>query len=167
MASTFYEDRVHLEQAVTDLLRASCREADTDPQPRMILLPGGGTPRGVYQLLTEDPLAPAQAVCFGLTDDRQVPDSEPVSNFFALRPALEAASVPPERIYRPDKALSPPAAADRYQAELAHFLAEGGRITLALLGLGTDGHTTALFTPDDLARARDRLVLASPSARPC
>ena len=37
-----------------------------------------------------------------------------------------------------------------------------GRITLGLLGLGADGHTASLFTPEDVARGENLYAVAVP-----
>ena len=45
----------------------------------------------------------------------------------------------------PADAADPSAAADRYAAELHAPLGDNGRLDLALLGLGEDGHVASLF----------------------
>src|SRR5690606_18560002 len=51
-------------------------------------------------------------------------------------------------------------AAERYNRDLKAFLAAGGTIPLAFLGLGADGHTCSLFTDADLAKCTGKLAAA-------
>jgi len=52
---------------------------------------------------------------------------------------------------------------DKYDQELSAYMAyikKGGRITLAMLGLGVDGHVASLFSTDDLERGKRRCAIS-------
>jgi 6-phosphogluconolactonase/glucosamine-6-phosphate isomerase/deaminase len=62
--------------------------------------------------------------------------------------------------------LKPEAAADDYGRRVASFLDAGGHISLALLGLGSDGHTASLFSVQDMEAAQGRTAVAVHRAPP-
>ena len=101
-----------------------------------------------------------------LADERCVPSTHGDSNIKALRENfLGKVPVPPERVYGIDESLlsdghSTAEVADEYERRaLMPILAEsGGKIDVAVLGFGPDGHTCSLFPGHDLLTEEGRLV---------
>ena len=73
---------------------------------------------------------------------------------------VRALGLPREHVLHVHTELPLEQAATRYHEDLARFLEHNGRITAAWLGLGADGHTCSLFTPEDLERAPGRYAAA-------
>lgn len=74
-------------------------------------------------------------------DERCVPLDSDDSNFKACDDVF-LSKLPGVRVHTMDPTLEPSAAAEAYEAE---FVSCGGRLDLALLGSGADGHTASLF----------------------
>jgi len=95
------------------------------------------------------------------------------SNFAGCDAALfsKLDALPRAHVYTIDEAAlsDPEEAARRYAAELERI--SGGRIDLALLGMGPDGHTASLFPGHALLDATDDRLVAhiedSPKLPPC
>lgn len=127
------------------------------------MLSGGQTPLPAYRLLlAAPPPIVAETVNLFLSDERLVPPDSPESNQGRLADFFRALRVPEDRILRVPSTLAPAEAAQRYHRDLAALLGRGTRITLGLLGLGADGHTASLFTPDDLRRGAGRYAVVVP-----
>ena len=136
-----------------------------------VALAGGSTPRGLYELLADDP-ALVRAVPWDRThvffsDERHVPPNHPDSNYaMAHKALLSKVPVAPGHVHRiagelPD---TNRAAAAYEEALTAHFrLSPGGfpRFDLALLGLGPDGHTASLFPETPALEETSRLAVAT------
>jgi len=120
----------------------------------LLALSGGSTPRRLYELLAREPWARRidwSRVHVFWGDERCVPPDHPQSNYRMAREALlDRVPIPPANIHRILGEVEPHRAADLYEQTLRSFFgsAEGppGRsFDLALLGMGTDGHTASLF----------------------
>lgn len=105
--------------AVADRIAAELAK----PGPKRIAVPGGSTPVKVFALLAERALDWSE-VTLCLTDDRQVPDDHPASNYGKLAAALGDSGVTVERLVE--------------GAAVAPF-------DLVWLGMGEDGHVASLF----------------------
>lgn len=142
-----------------------------------IALAGGSTPRGVYEVLASLPDIPWEAVVLAFGDERCVPPDDPRSNFRMVRESLlqPLGSRAPHVLRMEGEDPSPAAAARRYDAELRRQLAgtppdrDLAVLDLAVLGLGTDGHTASLFPGDpfvDEPISADARLVAPVTARP-
>jgi 6-phosphogluconolactonase len=137
-----------------------------------LALSGGSTPRLLYRLLAEptEPFArrvPWPQVHFFFGDERAVPPDDPASNYRMAREAL-LDLVPSGSVHRMEAELGANEAATRYEAALRdHFGAvEVPVLDLALLGLGTDGHTASLFPGSPALRERRHWVMAAKGPPP-
>ena len=105
-----------------------------------IALSGGSGPRLAYEragILQPD----WGRVELWWVDDRCVPPSDGRSNYRLIRESLlDGLSRPPAAVHRIRGEASPEVAADEYDAALA-----GVTLSLALMGIGPDGHTASLF----------------------
>lgn len=128
--------------------------------PFAVMIPGGRTPLPVFDAIVRKPFAIAPNAHITYTDDRHVPEDSPESNYGASKPLLRAVQFPPDRVIRVLTDLPLLTAADRYHTELQGFLENGGRLVVAFLGLGPDGHTCSLFTQEDLDRGAGRFAVA-------
>lgn len=132
----------------------SALQGGTPDEPRRVLLPGGSTPKSLYQALSEPGRLPAShwrtIECF-LGDERCVPPDHPDSNYGMIRSTLlEPLGPNAPRVHRiqgedPD----PEHAAREYETILRTRFQTPMRtmpsFDLALQGLGPDGHTASLF----------------------
>ena len=83
-----------------------------------------------------------------------------------MKAMIRSLGIPASRIIRPHTGLPIDESAREFDRALAAFLSRG-TITLALLGLGADGHTASLFRAEDVRRgARCYAVSTSRSHGP-
>ncbi len=118
-----------------------------------VALSGGSTPRSLYELLATPEYAravPWSSVEVFFGDERFVPSDDPDSNEHMARLALLAnVPIPDEAIHPMARGSNQEAAATAYNALLrSRFEGQEG-LDLALLGLGTDGHTASIFPCED------------------
>ena len=162
--------RVHAtaHDAAEALAREVCRlSADAVAQRGRftIALAGGSTPAALYSLLASSPLSaeidwPRWHVFWG--DERCVPPDHPDSNYgMAKRTLLDHVPIPPSHVHRMHGEGNPSGAAAEYEHTLHEALAPDGRLDLALLGIGVDGHTASLFPGTAAIYERDRSVVAN------
>ncbi len=126
-----------------------------------VVLSGGNTPRGMYELLAQPPcrdrVAWAQVQVFW-GDERCVPVDDPRSNARLARQVwLDQAPILPAQIHPILGQLPPEAAARAYEALLKSFFAgHPPRFDLVFLGLGEDGHTASLFHDHEVLKEQVR-----------
>ncbi|MFO7871590.1 MAG: 6-phosphogluconolactonase [Kiritimatiellia bacterium] len=135
-------------QATAALLKSHTAAGDSGL--RAVIIPGGATPRPVYREIAARPWKASPGLRVFLTDERMVPADSPDSNFGNARNALSALGIPPQNVLgvSPEKPLQENAAI--WNRSFSDFFDKGGTISLALLGLGSDGHTASLFPGMDI-----------------
>jgi len=157
------------------------QEAVLDKGFCTIVMSGGSTPQLTYTLLGEPAYAgqmPWQQSHFFWGDERWVAFTHQDSNYAMIQKAfLSKIHVPLQNIHQiPTGNSSPEAGAKIYETHLRDFfqanpLAEMKNIEeeitvpsfdLALLGMGTDGHTASLFPGSDILEEKKKWVAAVP-----
>ena len=125
-----------------------------------VMLSGGRTPLPAYRELArrQPPAAPGLHLLY--SDDRYVPATSDASNYFQSRDLIDALALPAGSVLRVRTELPLEEAAADYEKRISAMFESGVRITLGLLGLGTDGHTASLFSADHLEQARGHLAIA-------
>jgi 6-phosphogluconolactonase len=137
-------------------------EAVLDRQERYALaLAGGSTPRRLYGLLADVSGIPWERVHLFWGDERAVPHSHKKSNVRLVRETLlHAIDIPDANVHPIPTDDEAETCARRYARTLQRaFDDRRDTFDLALLGLGSDGHTASLFpednpSPDDEAWVR-------------
>lgn len=147
-----------LTQDMADLLERHLQETG----PVAVMLSGGRTPISVYQELCRRGGKASESVRVLYSDERYVSADSPESNYGATVPLLSSLGIPDTRVFRVHTELEWSAAAALYHQDLRRFMNGTGRITLGLLGLGTDGHTASLFSPGDITRGDNLYAVAVP-----
>ena len=127
--------------------------------PMTVALSGGSTPRGLYQLLADEPFREQVSWAnthFFWSDERHVPPDHPDSNYrMAYEALLSRVPVSDSNVHRiHSENPSAQQAADEYEKTVVP------RLDLILLGLGTDGHTASIFPGSDVVHETKRLVAA-------
>lgn len=128
------------------------RQAIADRSRFTVALSGGTSPLATFSNLAQ---GAAGHIDWGKVfvfwcDERCVPPDHADSNYGAAkRLLLDPVRVPAANIHRMQGELEPTLAADRYEECLREYFADTAdrvpQLDLALLGLGTDGHTASLF----------------------
>lgn len=131
-------DAEKLASSAADLIEHEIRTAD-----RCALgLAGGSTPRATYQSLVSRDIDWSTTTTW-LTDERWVAPTSPDANQRMVRDSL--VSPTGVEFLAPDTTLKRPSlAASSYTEKLIPMLGAATR-RIALLGIGTDGHTASLF----------------------
>jgi 6-phosphogluconolactonase len=117
-----------------------------------LALCGGNTAGAAYEAAAGADWSRAE-IWFG--DDRAVPPDDERSNYRLVRETL-LSLVEPAGVHRIEGELGAEEAAARYDA-----LVDELEFTLALNGVGSDGHTASLFPRAPGLRERERRVLAA------
>ena len=151
-------DAAALARAAAERFVIAAERAIADHERFVVALSGGSTPRRMYELLAQEPLAlrvkwSRVQVVWG--DERCVPPTDPESNFRMAREALlDHVPLPAGNVHRIHGEDDPAKAAAAYETTLRDLLRtpsgppsfEPGRnIDLVLLGLGENGHTASIF----------------------
>ena len=155
-----------MRQVAAARILASADRAIRERGRFLVVLAGGNTPRGVYELLSAAQANwPAWQVYYG--DERCTPPDDAARNSKMASTAwLDHVAIPAGHVHAMPAELGPVEAAARY----AGLLADVGDFDMVLLGIGEDGHTGSLFpgqNPGAGADAPDALpVFDSPKPPP-
>jgi len=143
---------------VVDDVAEAAFELFVDEAPSIVLLTGGRTPQRLYERLAGADL-PWEDMAFFFSDERCVPDTDPLSNFAMADRAL-LSNIASARYPMDGESCD----ADGYEATLRQELGERPWFDVALYGLGPDGHTASLFPGRPEVDERDRLAVEVPEA---
>jgi len=156
IVSRAFETRAALHSALIVLLHDEMQTHK--PYPYAVLLSGGSTPKPVYDQIAKMLNTVSDNLHLAYTDERYVAYDSPESNYNMSLPMVLASGLATDKVFRVQTEVAFEESAARYHDDLANFLFKGGKITLGLLGLGTDGHTCSLFNDIDLERSKNRLA---------
>jgi len=164
-----FPDLASLSQAAADHICELAGEAIQARGRFSLVLSGGSTPKGTYELLTQAELDWTRIhVFFG--DERCVPPEHPDSNYrMAQRTLLVHIPVPKENVHRMRGEILPEQAAAEYEQTLRDFfnaadanqpstISNPQSFDLVLLGMGQDGHTASLFPGSPILQEKVRWV---------
>ena len=157
-----FATRSELDTALTDRLEKAigATAMQSAGGPAVIMLSGGHTPLPAYREVARRRPPHGDRLTIAYSDDRYVPADSDASNYHATRPLIDALGLPQSQVLRVRTELPIEDAARDYESCLRTLLASGAGIGLALLGLGPDGHTASLFSPEHLQKSRGRLAIA-------
>ena len=126
-----------------------------------VALAGGKTPQPFYEALTKMEWDWNNTHLF-FGDERNVPPDHPESNYLMVKKALlDRISIPKTHVHRWCTELGLEAAAEAYEKELKCYLGESPHLDLAILGVGTDGHTASIFPDTEAVFEGRRLAMAN------
>lgn len=137
--------------AVAERTLAAAGQAVRQRGRFVIVLAGGNTPRGVYELLPSGAADWSKwHIYFG--DERCAPRNDPARNSRMAEAAwLGHVPIPARQVHEMPAEIGPIEAANRYAATLESV----GMFDLVLLGLGEDGHTGSLFPGHDVGQCAE------------
>ena len=151
-----FDDAEKLNVAAAEHIFDAATDAVAERGRFLLVLAGGGTPRGVYAQLASHSAAKIdwERVHVFWGDERCVAPDHPESNYrMAAESLLRWVDLPATNVHRIRGEESPESAAMMYDRELAEFfrvatpahLGPEPAFDLVLLGVGEDGHTASLF----------------------
>lgn len=156
--------------AAAETVMREIRRAADDSGRCTIALAGGETPRALYARLAARPDGlPWSAIAWYFGDERWAPPQDAQSNYRMVEETLfSRVPIPRNQILRVPTETTPPAAAAAYETALrTRFPGRDWPVfDLALMGLGTDGHTASLFPRDAALGERTAWVTATRAGRP-
>ncbi len=165
-------DQAHLFAALAERITELARQSIAQDGLFSMALSGGSTPKGLYRqmaLLSEQQF-PWNMTYLFLGDERCVPHSDNDSNYKMISDnLLSHISIPSTNVFptiNQDK--DPDQSAKVYEQTLRRFFKpkdktqqEFPHFSLALMGLGEDGHTASLFPGSEALNEESRLCVAN------
>lgn len=110
-----------------------------------MIIPGGRTLMPLYQRLFQHGLKIPTDFRFVLSDERHCATKSPESNQGSILPFLKRAGAEVHQVIVPDVDLPPEESASKFNEDIEFFMGNGGSIDVAILGVGSDGHTAGIF----------------------
>lgn len=168
VVEVYPEGAAWVEAAANEIGR-TLEQAVSQRGSALVALSGGRTPVAVYKRLSQSPWSetiPWPRIEWIWADERWVGADQPDSNFGgALEALLSKVPVDKKRIHRiPTEGISLERSILEYEAKLRELVARrGSGIDLAILGMGSDGHTASLFPGSAALMETDRWVAATTS----
>lgn len=157
-----YADAEELARAAAEILLGEIRAGR-----KRLVLAGGTTPARTYEVLGRI-AGPSdyRGVHLFFGDERAVPPDHIESNYGMIKRAwLDPARFPPERVHRIAGEIDPERAARLAEETLRGVTGDPPSLDLALLGLGTDGHTASLFPGSSALNETLRLFVPARAGR--
>jgi 6-phosphogluconolactonase len=154
-------DKKAVQREGAERVAAAAEEAISKRGRFSLVLSGGSTPGGLYELLAASPYRERidwSKVHLFWGDERYLPlDDEESCYHLADETLISKVSIPSEQIHPFETDLDDPQdAADGYTQTLRDYFGTGQpRFDLVLLGMGPDGHTASLF-PEHATLNADR-----------
>ncbi|HKE14457.1 MAG TPA: 6-phosphogluconolactonase [Kofleriaceae bacterium] len=162
MTVEIHDDAEALARAAAEMVLREIRAGR-----KRLLLAGGTTPSHTYELVGRGAQpGDYKGVHIFFGDERAVPPDHVESNYRMVRRAwLDPARFPPERVHRIRGEIDPERAARLAEEDLRAVAGEPVGLDLALLGLGTDGHTASLFPGSEALAESLRLYVPAREGR--
>jgi len=165
----YYKDHTSLFRGAAEKFVKAANDSVEMQGYFFVALAGGNTPRDFYRLLAKPEWRermPWEKTHIFFGDERCVPPDHSDSNYRMAREALlDDLALPDEQIHRMAGEQEPHAAAVAYEREIRRVCVEAGMkrvgLDLALLGLGTDGHTASLFPGTAALQEKIKLAAAN------
>ena len=157
-----FPDAAAVAQAAADYLAGHIRTVLTERDSCHIALPGGTTPAACLQLLAQQDL-PWTRIHWYLGDERCLPVGDAERNDTLIGDCLWSRIPTPAENCHPIRAElgAGPAAAD-----YAELIGQVGKLDIALLGMGEDGHTASLFPGNPALEMCDAAVPVFDAPKP-
>jgi 6-phosphogluconolactonase len=166
-----YPDVDALNAATAERMVALAEAAVAERGRALVMLSGGSAPPGVFRLLCDEPLRgrmPWHALSIIWSDERLVPFDHAENTYnITRRTLLDHVHIPSAQVFPVATYYDGDQAAAIYQQQLeTQLIIHDGRIDLALLGMGPDGHTASLFPNFPQLNALPEQLVAAVSNSP-
>lgn len=167
-----FPDIESISQAAAELFVQRATEAISERGRFTVALSGGSTPQRLYKLLASEPYrsaVPWSGVHIFWGDERYVPPEHPDSNYRMVKALLlDHIDIPAANVHPVSTSFSDlEEAASVHAHELQAFFGSAIRFDLALMGMGSDGHTASLFPGEPALDVVDSSVsVARPASQP-
>ncbi len=160
-----FTDSDRLVEAAAGLLREYMQLQSSGPFA--VMLPGGRTPVPTYRQIERNPFTVSAGLHVMMSDERMAPESSSDNNFAGAAGMIKSLGIDKSRILKANTSLRLDKAASAYNRNLSLFFENKGRLVLALLGIGSDGHTASLFCNEDLEKSPGLFAIPVTGVKPC